>query len=96
MSYPAGTLFLAEGDAARFGRRVTAWRALHGVEARELAAELGMHPSGLSRIEHGARAVPVELARRLCEVTGLTLDGDGVSFSDTGTLPRAPSPAAAP
>lgn len=83
-SHPRGTPRLEADHALRFGRRVAAWRALNGVEAQDLARVLRLTRTGMSQLENGRRVVTVELARRVESWTGVTLDGDGVAFSDKG------------
>jgi transcriptional regulator with XRE-family HTH domain len=88
-SYPRGTDRLTKEQAASLGRRLAAWRALHGVLAWRLAQDLGMPNNSLSLLERGLRVVPAELAERICNWTGLDLEGDGVRFSDTGEWGRS-------
>jgi transcriptional regulator with XRE-family HTH domain len=40
-------------DAARFGRRVAARRTELGISAKEFAEKVHIHPTTISRIEHG-------------------------------------------
>jgi hypothetical protein len=85
-------LWLETADGDLLGRRVSAWLAMHRIQARQLAQATGTGKSGLSRALHGKRPFPVTLALRICHYTGLDITGDTVTFD-----PRhAKHPRAAP
>jgi transcriptional regulator with XRE-family HTH domain len=71
-------------QAAALGRRLAAWRAMHGVPSWRLAADLSVSRAWLSKLEHGRGMASQAAAERICAWTGLPLDGDGVSPSMRG------------
>jgi transcriptional regulator with XRE-family HTH domain len=64
---------LAQGSW--LGHAVRDARSVSGKSLRELAAEVGMTPSMLSKIENGSRKdLRLSTAVRLCRAVGLSLD----------------------
>jgi hypothetical protein len=88
-------LWLETADGDLLGRRVSAWLAMHRVEATQLAQAAGTDRSGLSRALHGKRPFPVTLALRICHYTGLDINGTSVTF-DPRRAQYARLPPAAP
>lgn len=84
-----GRACLADADGDLLGRRVSAWLAMHRVEAAELAGAVGCDRSGLSRALHGRRLFPVSLALAICDYTGLAFTGDSVAFDPARAAQRA-------
>lgn len=55
------------------GDVLTAYRAVHGIEARDLARDIGIHPATLSRIESGQRGPDAAtLVRIVAWLTGVS------------------------
>jgi hypothetical protein len=73
--------WLEAADGDLLGQRITAWLAMHRVEAAQFARAAGTDRSGLSRALHGKRPVPVTHALRICHHTGLGITGDSVTFN---------------
>jgi transcriptional regulator with XRE-family HTH domain len=73
-------LWLEPADGDLLGRRVSAWLAMHRIQASQLARAAGTDRSGLSRALHGKSPFPVILALRVCQYTGLDITGDSVTF----------------
>lgn len=48
-------------------------REAHGVSLRKMAAEVGVSPSHLSRVESGERAAGADLTDRICAVVAQLL-----------------------
>jgi transcriptional regulator with XRE-family HTH domain len=51
--------------AKRFGERIHRLRVRKGLSPELLASRAGLHPTHISLIEHGARAVRIETIERL-------------------------------
>jgi excisionase family DNA binding protein len=84
--------YLDAAAANLLGRRVSAWLAMHRVQSRTLAAAMGTSITILSRTVHGAKPFPRDLARRLCDYTGLDPDSDSVTYDPDRHAPRPPAP----
>ena len=69
-----------ESAIDRFARNVAQARRQAGLTQEEVSARSGVHPTEVSRIEHGERDVRVSTVYRLAEALGITagslLDGD--------------------
>jgi hypothetical protein len=89
-------LWLEPANGDLLGRRVSAWLAMHRIEAGQLAQAAGTGKSGLSRALHGKRPFPVTLALRICHHTGLTINGDTVTFDPRHAQRTRPAPAGHP
>jgi hypothetical protein len=100
-----GRLWLETADGDLLGRRVSAWLAMHRINAGQLAQAAGTDRYGLSRALHGKRPFPLTLAVRICQYTGLDINGTSVTFDprqaryaqprDPRPAPPSPSPATA-
>jgi hypothetical protein len=86
-------LWLETADGDLLGRRISAWLAMHRVEATQLAQAAGTDRSGLSRALHGKRPFPVILAVRICQYTGLDINGTSVTFEPRHAQSTRPGPA---
>jgi hypothetical protein len=82
---PRDTLYLEDKDAKILGRRLAAWCALHQVRVHEIASELQVSKFQLSRYMSGNRAMRLDTALEICELTGMGIAGNSVSLADVGT-----------
>jgi excisionase family DNA binding protein len=78
--------------ASLLGRRITGWLAMHDVQSRALARAMGTSPTILSRTLHGWKPFPRDLARRLCQHTGLDPHGDAITYDPARAATGKPPP----
>jgi hypothetical protein len=65
-------------DAMRLGKRVKAWAIMRDIPLGHVAESMKVTRWHLSRTFSGEVPMSVELARDLCALTGLDIDGDDV------------------
>jgi hypothetical protein len=87
-----GRLWLETADGDLLGRRVSAWLAMHRINAGQLAQAAGTDRYGLSRALHGKRPFPVILALRISQYTGLPINGDTVTYDPARAQHARPEP----
>ncbi|WP_051548139.1 helix-turn-helix domain-containing protein [Sneathiella glossodoripedis] len=68
------------------GVRLRAFRGLGGMNQKQFALSLGYNPTQYTNWETGARRIPVDMAIRLVERFGLTLDY--IYLGDVSALPH--------
>jgi hypothetical protein len=85
-------LWLNAADGDLVGRRISAWLAMHRVQASHLAQEADTNLFGLSRALHGKRPFPVILALRISQYTGLPINGDTVTYDPARAQHARPEP----
>lgn len=64
------------------GSLIVLRRQERGLTSREMAEELGISQSCLSRIENGSREIRLEILHKLCQ--RLDLEGEVVKYLKTG------------
>ncbi|WP_444891370.1 helix-turn-helix domain-containing protein [Microbulbifer sp. DLAB2-AA] len=60
-------------EAGTLGKRLRNARKLEGMTIAQLANQLGLAPSQVSKMETGKQKIPAELLPAWCETVGITL-----------------------